>query len=164
MSIKPEYRGELAEAARTKIGYTQEKMAEFFGMTLNSWQKKEQNDTRVSVSEYHWLLLLLNQHPEYFLFPRLPDTRTLAQNAALAAFDLGLYLSNDLVLPRKAKSLHSELNDRVEAFIADWMKSINAALGDLQPPSDKDEITLLREQLEQAKAENEELKRQLESK
>lgn len=87
MKIKPDYRGDLAEALRHKTGWTQQKLADFFGMTLNSWQKKEQNDTRVSVAEYHWLKLLLNEHPEYILLPRLQENRNQNDMEELAGIE-----------------------------------------------------------------------------
>lgn len=70
MNFTPDYRGEMAVAARLKLGYTQKQMADFFGMTLNAWQKKEQEETRVSGAEYHLLLMLINEHPDYIVTRR----------------------------------------------------------------------------------------------
>lgn len=70
MNVKPDYRGEMAVTTRLKLGYTQKQMADLLGMTLNAWQKKEQEETRVSGAEYHLLLMLINEHPDYFVTRR----------------------------------------------------------------------------------------------
>ncbi|EAM5005967.1 TPA: hypothetical protein QIW60_003579 [Escherichia coli] len=68
--MKPDYRGKLATGARLKKGFTQQQMADYLGLSLNAWQKKEQEETRVSGAEYHLFMLILNEHPEYELAER----------------------------------------------------------------------------------------------
>ncbi|WP_277973375.1 hypothetical protein [Pantoea agglomerans] len=124
MKIEPDYRGDLAKAARESLGYSQKEMADMLGMTLNSWQKKEQNDTRVSVAEYHYLKLLVNDHPEYMLIHRIPEGKTLQQEAAQNALLLAQRLSEPVVLPSKVEALQDTLNGQIESIREEWEKSI----------------------------------------
>ncbi|EBM5962841.1 TPA: hypothetical protein ACIVGF_002866 [Salmonella enterica subsp. enterica serovar 16:l,v:-] len=68
--MKPDYRGKLAARARLKKGFTQQQMADYLGISLNAWQKKEQEETRVSGAECHLFMLILDEHPDYELRKR----------------------------------------------------------------------------------------------
>lgn len=160
MTIKPEYRGELAEAVRLKMGYTQKQMAEYFGMTLNSWQKKEQNETRVSVAEYHYFLLLTNEHPCYQLLPRPTSGDNPGEIATKAAVELANYLATDIPLPSKVWELEATLREALERFETDWMSDINQTVGSRLPKAE-DSAEELSEKLKAAEQEIQDLKRQL---
>ncbi|WP_050569773.1 helix-turn-helix transcriptional regulator [Dickeya sp. NCPPB 3274] len=133
MSQKPEYRGALAQSVRIHMGYTQKEMADFLGMTLPAWQKKEQGENRVSVAEYQLFLLLIGAHPNWTLVPKLPDEKNKAQLASEAAIHLGTYLAGRLVLPTKAKLLESELIRRVDEFTEEWKIEVNRSVEGLLP-------------------------------
>ena len=139
MEIKPDYRGELAIRARQKLGYTQKQMGEFFGISLRSWQDKEQNTNRVSVAEYHLLMLLLNEHTDYQLVTRLPEKKTRQQSAAQAALDLAQYLASgshaDIALPSVAESMLHSLEDAVRAFKNDFDADTLQSIDKLLPAS-----------------------------
>ncbi|EAS2903886.1 TPA: XRE family transcriptional regulator [Salmonella enterica] len=58
---------------RKKIGLTQTKCGEIFGVGLSTWQKKEtktSNQLNLSKGEFEYLLLLAGEHPEYVLCKR----------------------------------------------------------------------------------------------
>lgn len=67
MNLKPDYCGALAYDARTALGLTQKEMADSFGMSLNAWQKKEQNENRCSVAEQYYFLLILDDNNSNYL-------------------------------------------------------------------------------------------------
>lgn len=159
---KPEYRPELAESARQALGYTQQQMADFFGITLNAWQKKEQGDTRVSVAEYHWLRLLENTHPDYLLI-QCSKKPTLAGKTAESAFELGLHLSSPVVLPSRVRELFHALNLNLGAYLAEWEAEIEIAVGDLLPTKESQQLKDANEKLAAASAEIEKLKQLLAS-
>lgn len=133
MAIKADYRGELAIRARQKLGYTQKQMGELFGISLRSWQDKEQNANRVSVAEYHLLMLLLNEHDEYQLIRRLPEEKNAQQKAAQAALDLGQYLAagahTEIALPSEVESKLKEVQEAIkefsESFKSEILKSVD---------------------------------------
>ena len=61
---------------RIKTGLTQKELAEFFGMSLSSWQRKESVTGRVvpiTNAEYFSLLLLAGDHPDFVLEKRNKD-------------------------------------------------------------------------------------------
>lgn len=129
MDIKPDYRGELAIALRAKMGFTQKRMAEYFGMSLGAWQQKEQNKNRVSVAEYHLILLLLNQHPEYVLLNRLPEVKSTIHKAALTAFELSQYLSagdtSEIILPSRVEDFTAKLQKHTDSIRFEWENGFN---------------------------------------
>lgn len=140
MSVKADYRGELAIRARQKLGFTQKQMGEFFGISLRSWQDKEQNTNRVSVAEYHLLMLLLNEHESYQLVTRLPEVKTAQHNAAQAALDLGQYLASGahagIALPSVAESMLKGVEEAVSAFIKEFKDdALNSVTESLPPPA-----------------------------
>jgi DNA-binding XRE family transcriptional regulator len=161
MTIKPDIRPELAEAARKKLGYTQVQMAEFLGMQRNTWQKKEQGENRVSVGEYHLFLLLTDKHPDWQLIRRIPDNPSPAQKAAASAIHLAQLLTEDVVLPSKVKSEFAELTEKIVAFHRDWSADIAVAVGDSLPPApvEKTEVELLREKIASMQSEIDRLKK-----
>ncbi|UCQ29620.1 helix-turn-helix domain-containing protein (plasmid) [Edwardsiella tarda] len=58
---------------RVKANLTQKQAAEFFGMSLSNWQRKESITGRVvpiTDSEFMLLQLLAGEHPEYVLCKR----------------------------------------------------------------------------------------------
>lgn len=61
---------------RIKTGLTQKELAEFFGMSLSNWQRKESVTGRVvpiTNAEYFALLLLAGDHPDFVLEKRNKD-------------------------------------------------------------------------------------------
>ncbi|HFP8670550.1 TPA: helix-turn-helix domain-containing protein [Providencia stuartii] len=61
---------------RIKTGLTQRELAEFFGMSLSNWQRKESVTGRVvpiTNAEYFALLLLAGEHPDFVLEKRNKD-------------------------------------------------------------------------------------------
>lgn len=158
--LKPDYRGELAREAREKLGYTQQKMADYLGLTRNGFQKKEQNEKKVLVGETYLFWLILDKHPEYRLIRRSPDNQSPAQKAADAAITLAQHLSEGVVLPSKVHLLFTELSERINAFHQDWNADIEKSVGNSLPPA-KTELEELRDQLELIKAENGDLKKRL---
>ena len=60
------------KALRNRLQMTQKQMAELFGMSLSSWQRKEITTTSpnyrpVNGGEFITLLLLAGEHPDYKL-------------------------------------------------------------------------------------------------
>lgn len=149
--------GSLAEAVREQLGLTQQGMAEFFGITLSAWQKKEQGINRLSVAEQHLFKLFINSHPDYVLLRRSSQPVSCQQKASEAATNLAMYFSGRLVLPSEAKTLLNELFLKMQDYFADWKTDLNEAVGGLLP----DEATLQRERIESLIAENADLKKQL---
>lgn len=155
--LKADYRGELAQRVRIHMGRTQKEMAAMFGLSLRSWQDKEQNTNRVSVAELMMFQLLLNEHPGYLLIPRLAEDKSPAHHAAGAAFMLAQYLNSAVPLPSKADELQRDLDTCMNAFKSDWQTDLESAVGNALP----DEAAILRGQLEDARAEIAELKKRL---
>lgn len=61
---------------RIKTGLTQKELAEFLGMSLSNWQRKESVTGRVvpiTNAEYFALLLLAGEHPDFVLEKRNKD-------------------------------------------------------------------------------------------
>lgn len=140
MTIKADYRGELAIRARQKLGFTQKQMGDFFGISLRSWQDKEQNTNRVSVAEYHLLMLLLNEHEKYQLVSRVPAHKKNAQQtAAQAALDLGQYLASGahagIALPSVAVSMLNSVEDAVRAFTDEFKNDTLQSVDNVLPPA-----------------------------
>lgn len=140
MTIKADYRGELAIRARQKLGFTQKQMGEFFGISLRSWQDKEQNTNRVSVAEYHLLMLMLNEHERYQLVTRLPENKTAQEAAAQAALDLGQYLASGahagIALPSVAVSMLKNVEDAVRAFTSAFNEDTLQSVDNILPPAE----------------------------
>ncbi|HIC1896445.1 TPA: hypothetical protein ACW0P3_004261 [Citrobacter freundii] len=140
MTIKADYRGELAIRARQKLGFTQKQMGEFFGISLRSWQDKEQNTNRVSVAEYHLLMLMLNEHERYQLVTRLPENKTAQEAAAQAALDLGQYLASGahagIALPSVAVSMLKNVEDAVRAFTNAFNEDTLQSVDNILPPAE----------------------------
>ena len=70
MRLLPE--PEEVKRLRLKANMTQKQMAELFGMSLSSWQRKEITTTStnyrpVNGGEFITLLLLAGEHPDYKL-------------------------------------------------------------------------------------------------
>lgn len=145
MDLKADYRGELAHRARVFLNYTQKEMAALFGLSLRSWQDKEQNTNRVSVSETYMLLLLLNEHPDYQLLPRIEGVKTPALQAAKIAVELAQCLTARVPLPTKVVGLENALEAAILAFREDFVADIDNGLGDLSP------VAVLSEELEKAR-------------
>lgn len=145
MDLKADYRGELAQRARVFLNYTQKEMAALFGLSLRSWQDKEQNTNRVSVSETYMLLLLLNEHPDYQLLPRIDDVKTPAQHAAKIAVELAQCLTERVPLPTKVVELENALNAAILAFREDFVADMDNGKGDLSP------LAVLSKELEKAR-------------
>lgn len=160
MELKADYRGELTQRVRIHLGKTQKEMGAMFGLSLRAWQDKEQGANRVSTAELLMFQLLLNEHPDYLLIPRLHDEESPSQKAAQAALSLAQYLCESLPMPSKAEALYSELESALKDFKADWMAVIDKVVGDALP----DENAVLNEQLAAALAENATLKQQLKEK
>jgi len=62
--------GYEVKTARLAAGYMLKDAAEIFGYQLRSWQKKEESGSshrQLSIGEWHFLLLLAGQHPEFQL-------------------------------------------------------------------------------------------------
>ncbi|EBV3242509.1 XRE family transcriptional regulator [Salmonella enterica subsp. enterica serovar Oranienburg] len=59
---------------RNKMGITQTECGEIFGVSLRTWQKKEEakthNRLNLSKGEFEYLLLLAGEHPDYILCKR----------------------------------------------------------------------------------------------
>ncbi len=133
MGLKADYRGELAQRARVFLNRTQKEMAALFGLSLRSWQDKEQNTNRVSVSETYMLLLLLNEHPDYQLLPRIDDAKTPAKEAAKIAVELAQCLTERIPLPSKVVELENALDAAILAFREDFVADMDNGQGDLSP-------------------------------
>lgn len=140
MTIKADYRGDLAIRARQQLGFTQKQMGEFFGISLRSWQDKEQNTNRVSVAEYHLLMLMLNEHERYQLVTRLPENKTAQGAAAQAALDLGQYLASGahagIALPSVAVSMLKNVEDAVRAFTNAFNEDTLQSVDNILPPAE----------------------------
>lgn len=140
MTIKADYRGDLAIRARQQLGFTQKQMGEFFGISLRSWQDKEQNTNRVSVAEYHLLMLMLNEHERYQLVTRLPENKTAQEAAAQAALDLGQYLASGahagIALPSVAVSMLKNVEDAVRAFTNAFNEDTLQSVDNILPPAE----------------------------
>jgi len=138
MKIEADYRGELAIRARETLGYTQKEMGQLFGITLRAWQDKEQNKNRVSVAEYHLLMLLLNEHSDYLLVRRLPADKSVQQKAAEAALELGQYLASGvhtgIALPSKAESMLIDVQTSVAAFCEEFRDDTLSTADHMLPP------------------------------
>ena len=160
MELKADYRGELAQRVRLHMGYTQKQMAAMFGLSLRSWQDKEQNTNRVSVAELLMFQLLLDEHPDYLLIPRISDELSPVRKAAQEAFRLARYLFTPVPLPSKAEALRLELSASIDEFKADWLSDIDKAVGDSLPDDNK----ILRVQQEDALTQNEILKQKFKEK
>lgn len=152
--------GSLAEAVREQMGLTQQGIAEFFGITLSAWQKKEQGINRLSVAEQHLFKMLINNHPDYVLLRRVSQPVSHQQKASEAATNLALYLSGRLVLPSEAQVLLNELAVKMEEYFADWKADLDQAVGAALP----DELTVMRAKIEDLMTENIELKQRLSKK
>ncbi|MGK7287892.1 AbrB/MazE/SpoVT family DNA-binding domain-containing protein [Buttiauxella agrestis] len=152
--------GSLAEAVREQMGLTQQGIADFFGITLSAWQKKEQGVNRLSVAEQHLFKMLSNNHPDYVLLRRGSQQGSYLQKACEAATNLALYLSGRLVLPSKAHLLQSDLAMKLQDYCSDWTANLNDAVDGVLP----DELTILRAKMEDLMAENAELKKRLSKK
>lgn len=66
---------EEVKRLRKKSGLKNREMAEFMGIGISSWQKKEiavtsGNHNAISKAEYHLLLLLAGEHPDFILEKR----------------------------------------------------------------------------------------------
>ena len=61
---------------RKKIGVTQTELAELFGVTLSTWQKKESETSKETIGvkpgEFQYLQLLAGEHPVYKLVQKKP--------------------------------------------------------------------------------------------
>lgn len=60
-------------AARLAAGLKQRECAVLFGYALRSWQQKEDpgsGNRALSLGEWHFLLLLAGQHPDYIFSKR----------------------------------------------------------------------------------------------
>ncbi|EBG5302297.1 AbrB/MazE/SpoVT family DNA-binding domain-containing protein [Salmonella enterica subsp. enterica serovar Rubislaw] len=154
---KPIVNKSLAEAVRVHMGLTQQGVAEYFGITLSAWAKKEQGINRLSVAEQHYFQLLTNQHPDYMMVRRYAKSNTPLQKASEAATNLAVYLSGRLVLPTETKALLSVLNGCVREFTEEWQTDLNSVVGASLP----DEVTVLQAKLDEVLAENTELKKRL---
>lgn len=149
--------GSLAAAARIAMGKTQQGMADYFGLTLSTWQKKEQGSIRTSVAEQHLFQLLSNQHPDYALLRKPSSNETAQGKATAAAIELAEYLSGLLVLPSGVIQRQQKVNDSVNELVQEWNDDINQGVGNALPS----ELTLLRAKLDDAVAEISELKKRL---
>ncbi|MEC5509957.1 AbrB/MazE/SpoVT family DNA-binding domain-containing protein [Klebsiella oxytoca] len=154
---KPAVAGSLAGAVRVQLGLTQKGVAEYFGITLSAWQKKEAGINRLSVAEQHYFQLLINQHPDYMLIRRFAEASTPLQKATEAATNLAVCLSGRLVLPTEINALLSALIGRVSEFEEEWQADLDNAIGAALP----DEAEVLRAKLDEALAENAELRKRL---
>lgn len=154
---KPVVAGSLAEAVRVHLGLTQKGVAEYFGLTLSAWAKKEQGINRLSVAEQHYFQLITNQHPDYVMIRRPGKSSTLLQKASEAATNLAVYLSGRLVLPTETTQLLRTLNDNVRDFTEEWEADLDSVIGAALP----DEAAVLRAKLDEALAENASLKNRL---
>lgn len=71
---KPESTPAEVHRLRIAAGMSQRECAEFFGIGLRSWQKKEESGTvssrGITSGEFDLLLLLANEHPDYTLLHR----------------------------------------------------------------------------------------------
>lgn len=147
----------LPEAVRAHMGLTQKEVAEYFGITLSAWAKKEQGINRLSVAEQHYFQLITNQHPDYVMVCRSADANTPLEKASKAATNLAVYLTGRLVLPTETKALLSVLNGCVREYTEEWQADIDNAIGDYLP----DERSVLQAKLNDLLAENAELKKRL---
>jgi len=157
---KPAVAGSLAEAVRVHMGLTQQGIAEYFGITLSAWAKKEQGINRLSVAEQHYFQLLINQHPDYVIVRRPTDGVTPLQKASAAATNLAVYLSGRLVLPTEANSLLATLAGCVREFSEEWQAELDQVIGSALP----DEAAVLKAKLDELLAENADLKKRLANK
>jgi transcriptional regulator with XRE-family HTH domain len=160
MKMKPDYCGELASAVKERLGFTQKEMAEYFGISLNAWQKKEQEETRLSVAEQYYFQLLLNRHPDYLVVPRVSRDDTPIHKASLAAVELAQYLSGRMPMPSEVNALQSVLVTSIQDFNKDWKADIDGAVGAALP----DENEVLRQKLKDAQEEIAALRKQLKNK
>ncbi|WP_240775854.1 helix-turn-helix domain-containing protein [Nissabacter sp. SGAir0207] len=62
--------GKMVKAARIKLGKTQAEMAERFGYSVGGWIKKEHDHRPMASSEFEFLLLLADMHPDLQLHDR----------------------------------------------------------------------------------------------
>ncbi|MEW5126257.1 AbrB/MazE/SpoVT family DNA-binding domain-containing protein [Citrobacter freundii] len=152
---KPAVDGALAEAVRMHMGLTQQGIAEYFGITLSAWAKKEQGINRLSVAEQHYFQLLINQHPDYVIIRRPTDGVTPLQKASAAATNLAVYLSGRLVLPTETNSLLETLTGCVREFSEEWQAELDEVIGNALP----DEAAVLQAKLDELLAENADLKK-----
>lgn len=71
MQQLPELTPANVKALRLKAGLTQKQAGEIFATGLRGWQRREEDGTKSNVSltvgEYHYLLLLAGEHPQYKL-------------------------------------------------------------------------------------------------
>lgn len=149
--------GSLAEALREHMGKTQQGMADFFGITLSAWQKKEQGINRLSVAEQHLFKLLANIHSDYVLLRRDSRPVTPLLKASDAAVKLAIYLSGRLVLPSEVSALQKDLAGKLQEYYADWQADLDDAIGGALP----DELTVARAKIEDLESEISELKKRL---
>lgn len=67
-------KGDEIARLRNVIGVTQSLMAKMFGVTLSTWQKKEQETStetiKVKPGEFEFLQLLAGNHPQYTLIAK----------------------------------------------------------------------------------------------
>jgi len=148
--------GSLAERLRVHLGLTQQGMADYFGLTLSAWQKKEMGVNRLSVAEQQYFELLLKQPPKLFAVRHTEDNSPL-QRAATASSELAVYMSGRLVLPSKANELLTALNECMREYSEEWKAELEHSVGNALP----DEAEILRLKLEEAQAEIRDLKKRL---
>lgn len=154
---KPAASKSLAEAVRVSMGLTQQGMADYFGITLNAWQKKEMGINPLSVAEQHLCRLLINQHPDYSMLNHTAQAGTELEKVYGASLDLVEYLSGHLVLPSVAQEKLCAVQKEMRNYSGEWEAQLEASVGGALP----DERELLRAKLEDALAENAELKKRL---
>lgn len=66
---------ENIRALRVFCGLTQKACADIYGVTLRSWQKREEpedsaNFIRMNKIHFEYLLLMADKHPKYWLKPK----------------------------------------------------------------------------------------------
>lgn len=68
---------ERIKALRVAAGLSLKQAAAMFGYRVRTWQRREESgttNTRITAGEFHLLMLVAGQHPEYRLFPvKSPD-------------------------------------------------------------------------------------------